>query len=115
MLKQKLFNKKSNINIAFVFKMILVALFSWSTLYYVDIGSISQTIVSKIANESNEIESLKYLLRWFVVVFGGLLGTSIIYYILMDIMFIIVARFVRIVIYILFQQFMKTKNFRDNN
>lgn len=98
MFKQKLFNKKANKNIELIFKLILVALFSWSTIYYVDIGSISQTIVSKIASANNEIDSLKYLARWFVVVFGGLLGTLIIYYILMDIMFIIVARFVRIVI-----------------
>lgn len=88
MLKDTLFNKKMSKSI-FLIELVVVFIFSFFTLYFIDIGSISRNIISKLANEHNTNESLKYLTEWFVISFGGSIGTAVIYYVLLD--FIIIS------------------------
>lgn len=69
----------------FLFELILTAIFSFYTLYFIDLGSIARSILTKaFASENNVIEILRYITEWFVVGFGGIVGTAVIYYVFFD-------------------------------
>lgn len=69
----------------FLFELILTAIFSFYTLYFIDLGSIARSILTKaFASENNVIEILRYITEWFVVGFGGIVGTAVIYYVIID-------------------------------
>ncbi|WP_440868070.1 hypothetical protein [Staphylococcus shinii] len=101
MLKDKLFNNKISKSI-FLIELVVVFIFSFFTLYFIDIGSISRNIISKFANEHNTNESLKYLTEWFVISFGGIIGTAVIYYMILDYIIILNT--------IIFKDIIKLKN-----
>jgi hypothetical protein len=63
--------------------MIITIIFSFSTLCFIDLGSIARNIVYKIDAE-NTIEFSRYFAEWFVVSFGGSVGTVVIYYVILD-------------------------------
>lgn len=70
----------------FLFELILTAIFSFYTLYFIDLGSIARSILTKAfaETENNVIEILRYITEWFVVGFGGIVGTAVIYYVIID-------------------------------
>ncbi|MDW4404368.1 hypothetical protein QI045_12685 [Staphylococcus saprophyticus] len=82
-LKDNLFTKKISARI-FLFELILTVIFSFYTLYFIDIGSVARSILTKATTENNTIEFLRYITEWFVVGFGGMVGTAVIYYVILD-------------------------------
>ncbi|WP_193014043.1 hypothetical protein [Staphylococcus equorum] len=75
----------------FLFELILTAIFSFYTLYFIDLGSIARSILTKAfaETENNVIEILRYITEWFVVGFGGMVGTAVIYYEIIDCIIIV--------------------------
>lgn len=75
----------------FLFELILTAIFSFYTLYFIDLGSIARSILTKAFAETgnNVIEILRYITEWFVVGFGGMVGTAVIYYEIIDCIIIV--------------------------
>lgn len=70
----------------FLFELILTVIFSFYTLYFIDLGNIARSILTKAfaETENNVIEILRYITEWFVVGFGGMVGTAVIYYEIID-------------------------------
>lgn len=73
----------------FLIELILVLIFNFFTLHFIDIGNISSSIITELATVDYTSESLRYLIEWFVICFGGIVGTAVIYYVLLD--FIIIS------------------------
>lgn len=88
MFKDTLFNKKITKSI-FLVELILVLLFSSFTLYFIDIRNISSSIINEFATVHDTSESFRYLIEWFVICFGSIVGTAVIYYAFLD--FIIIS------------------------
>lgn len=88
MLKDTLFNKKISKSM-FLVELILVLIFSFFTLYFIDIGNISSSIITELATVHDTSESFRYLIEWFVICLGSIVGTAVIYYAFFD--FIIIS------------------------
>lgn len=83
MIKNEFFSKKTALYIFFI-ELILTVIFSFFTLYFIDFVSIVNSIMTKFTTENNTVDSLRYFTEWFVIGFGGMVGTAVIYYKFID-------------------------------